>query len=78
MDYAVLIWTIFVFVIGYYIVYYVQIVIRVYSKQQLFSVFCFLRHKLVQESVFNHVIPSCIDSARGRSCTVYIYKVNYP
>lgn len=30
MDYAVLIWTIFVFVIGYYIICYVQIVIRVY------------------------------------------------
>lgn len=29
MDYAVLVWTIFVFVIGYYIIYYVQIVISV-------------------------------------------------
>lgn len=32
MDYAVLVGTIFVLVISYYVIYYVQIVISVYSK----------------------------------------------
>ncbi len=68
-------WTIFVFVNGYYIIYYVQIVISVYSEGLLFGVF-FQIQKLVQESVFN-VTPPCNSimhySAQGRSCTVYIY-----
>lgn len=83
MDYAVLVWTIFVFVIGYYIIYYVQIVISVYSKWLLLHV-CFPTQKLVQ--AFNNVIPSCNSiSAQSRSCTlctyiyiyIYINKVNY-
>lgn len=56
IDYAVLIWNIFVVVIGCCMIYYVQIVISLYSKLLLLHVFV-PTQKLVQESGFNNWIP---------------------